>query len=197
MNWLKRSWVEGTFPTFDYFSIQFLFSSATILALSALMREPGCGNDREDFLLACSFLQQLERSGNYGAKEYLTHVEAIQATLAENLVDTGNNSVPSYMNIGAPTTPRSMDNGMMPMQMTSIPGAPLQDFLNQSNLDLEFMDTGGQWIDWQDVFWPQIKLPSTMQYPWDMCMITINVLPPVQPSAQMLSSLLSICSMLC
>jgi hypothetical protein len=164
MNWLKRSWAEGTFPTFDYFSMQFLFSAATILALSALMREPGCASDQEDFQLACSFLQQLERSGNYGAKEYFTHVEAIQATLAENLVGLTDVSPASYNFAGAPATPRSIENERMPMQMAQLQGAPLQDFLSQGNLlDLDFMDTGGQWIDWQDVFWPQIELPSTLQ----------------------------------
>jgi hypothetical protein len=163
MSWLKRSWTEGTHPTFDYFSTQFLFSSATILALSALMREPGCSNDREDFMLACSFLQQLERSGNYGAREFCTHVEAIQAALEENLASTEDNSVPSYHAFGAPTTPRSMVNGGLSLQIPPMSGAPLQDFLNQTNLDLDFMDTGGQWIDWQDVFWPQIELQSTMQ----------------------------------
>jgi hypothetical protein len=163
MNWLKRSWAEGTFPTFDYFSMQFLFSAATILALSALMREPGCSNDQEDFELACSFLQQLERSGNYGAKEYFTHVEAIQATLTEDLVALPHVSATNYNFTGAPATPRSIDNERMSMQIAQLQGAPLQDFLNQSNLDLDFMDTGGQWIDWQDVFWPQIELPSTLQ----------------------------------
>lgn len=164
MSWLKRSWTEGTYPPFDYFSTQFLFSSATILALSALMREPGCANDREDFMLACSFLQQLERSGNYAAREFCMHVDAIQAALVENLT-TGSEdtSALSCHVFGAPTTPRSMANGGVPMQMPLISGAPLQDFLDQSNLDLEFMDTGGQWIDWQDVFWPQMELPSTIQ----------------------------------
>lgn len=162
VSWLKRSWADGTFPTFDYFSMQFLFSSATILALSALMREPGCSNDREDFLLACSFLQQLERSGNYGAKEFCTHVEAIQATIANDLASVGGNSVLDHSTFGGPTTPRSLDAGIMPIQTNQMQGAPLQDFLDQSNLDLDFMDTGGQWIDWQDVFWPQIELPSAM-----------------------------------
>ena len=161
MSWLKRCWTEGTYPTFDYFSMQFLFSSATILALSALMRENGSNNDREDFLLACSFLSQLERSGNYGAREFCTHVEAIQTLLAEHLTAVDTNNLP-YNTFG-PATPRSMEHGQLSMPMTPMPGAPLQNFLDHNNLDLDFMDTGGQWIDWQDVFWPQIELPSAMQ----------------------------------
>ena len=163
MKWLKRCWTEGTFPTFDYFSMQFLFSSATILALSALMREAGSSSDREDFLLACSFLSQLERSGSHGAREFCTHVEAIQTTLAENLSAAADTASLPYNTFGPePATPRSLEQGQVSLQMGSMSGAPLQNFLDHSNLDLDFMDTGGQWIDWQDVFWPQIELSSTL-----------------------------------
>jgi hypothetical protein len=55
-----------------------------------------------------------------------------------------------------------MLDGILPMQSTAYPGAPLQDFLNQANIDLDFMDMGGQWLDWQDVFWPQVELNSNI-----------------------------------
>jgi proline utilization trans-activator len=161
MNWLKKSWADGTFPTFDYFSMQFLFSAATILALSTLLQSTGWAKDREDFLLACSFLQQLERSGNFGAKEFCTHTDAIQAVLIENL-DTGVSSRGTDVSFGNFTPPSAMLDGILPMQSTAYPGAPLQDFLNQANIDLDFMDMGGQWLDWQDVFWPQVELPSNI-----------------------------------
>ena len=84
----------------------------------------------------------------------------MQVTLTENLADLGNRSVLGHT---APPTPQNMDNGVASTQMPTMQGANLQNFLNQSNFDLDFMDTGGQWIDWQDVFWPQIELPSTLQ----------------------------------
>ncbi|KIW00320.1 uncharacterized protein PV09_08207 [Verruconis gallopava] len=161
MSWLKRIWADGTFQTFDYYSMQFLFSSATILALSSCMQEPGSVSDREDFSLACSFLQQLERSGNFGAMEFCTHFDAIQRVLSENLAPSGSMGDISAT-IATHNTPRGMNDITPPIQLPSMPGAPLQDFLNQSNLDLDFVEMGGQWVDWQDVFWPQIDLPATL-----------------------------------
>ncbi|KAF7186999.1 Proline utilization trans-activator [Pseudocercospora fuligena] len=140
---LKRSWTDGTFPTFDYFHMQFLFSSATILAISALLQSPGWTNDREDFLLGCSFLQQLERNGNFGAKEFSLHMEALKTTLREHLDDA----------MHLPPVPTMFNN--VPTPQPPLPNPPLQDFLNHPEIDLDFMDTGGQWVEWQDIFWPE------------------------------------------
>lgn len=148
MTLLKKAWAEGTFPTFDYFHMQFLFSSATVLVLSALLQGSGWANDREDFLLAGSFLQQLKGNGNFGAKEFCTHVEALQITLRENVDAPGQTglNVPGTSNVATPSV--------------SMPHPPLQDFLNHPEVgDLDFMDIGGTWIDWQDVFWPEMELP--------------------------------------
>ncbi|KAI5365110.1 hypothetical protein Slin14017_G050000 [Septoria linicola] len=150
MSLLKRAWAEGTFPTFDYFHMQFLFSSATILVLSALLQNSGWASDREDFLLAGSFLQQLERNGNFGAKEFCTHVEALKVTLHEN-IDAANGPEPA-----GPVVSNTSD---MPTPSVPLPNPPLQDFLNHPEIELDFMDTGGTWIDWQDVFWPEVELP--------------------------------------
>lgn len=134
MDLLKRSWADGTFLTFDYFHVQFLFSSATILALSALLQGTGWANDREDFLLACSFLHQLERNGNFVAKEFTTHIDALKAMLLE---DAGGDAT-----IGQPA---------------SIEHPPLQDFLNFPDIDLDFMETDPQWLEFQDVCWPEMQ----------------------------------------
>jgi proline utilization trans-activator len=134
MDLLKRSWADGTFLTFDYFHVQFLFSSATILALSALLQGTGWANDREDFLLACSFLHQLERNGNFVAKEFTTHIDALKAMLLE---DAGGDAT-----IGQPA---------------SIEHPPLQDFLNFPDIDLHFMETDPQWLEFQDVCWPEMQ----------------------------------------
>ncbi len=130
--------------------MQFLFSSATILVLSALLQNSGWAGDREDFLLAGSFLQQLERNGNFGAKEFCTHIEALKVTLHEN-IDTANGPDPA-----GPVLPGT-SNVLTPS--VPLPNPPLQDFLNHPVIDLDFMDTGGTWIDWQDVFWPEMELP--------------------------------------
>lgn len=136
MDLLKRSWADGTFLTFDYFHVQFLFSSATILALSALLQGPGWANDREDFLLACSFLHQLEQNGNLVAKEFSTHVDALKKMLLE---DAGGDAT-----IGQPTV---------------VENPPLQDFLDFPAIDLDFMETDAQWLDFMpgDLCWPEME----------------------------------------
>lgn len=159
MNLLKKAWTEGIFPALDYFHMQFLFSSGTILALSALLQNSGSANDREDFLLSCSFLQQLERNGSYGAKEFCAHADVLKAALQENLDTISASEIVSgpvgdAMSLAGATYP----NGHSTPQ-ASLPNPPLQDFLNNPEIDLDFMDTGGTWIDWQDVFWPEMDLP--------------------------------------
>jgi proline utilization trans-activator len=134
MDLLKRFWADGTFLTFDYFHVQFLFSSATILALSALIQGTGWANDREDFLLACSFLHQLKRNGNFAAKEFTTHIDALKAML---LADAGGDAT-----IGQPT---------------AVEHPPLQDFLDFPDIDLDFMETDAQWLEFQDVCWPEMQ----------------------------------------
>lgn len=151
---LKQAWAEGTFPTFDYFHMQFLFSSATVLVLSALLQGSGWANDREDFLLAGTFLRQLERSGNFGAKEFCTHVDALKITLYENIDAAAGLGQGGVATVG-------MSNGTT-TSSTPLPNPPLQDFLNHPEVDFNFMDQiGGTWIDWQDVFWPGMDLPPT------------------------------------
>jgi proline utilization trans-activator len=134
MDLLKRSWTDGTFLTFDYFHVQFLFSSATILALSALLQGAGWANDREDFWLACSFLRQLERNGNFAAKEFTTHIDALKAVLLE---DVGSDAT-----IGQPVVAEQ---------------PPLQDFLNFPDIDLGFMEMDAQWLELQDAPWPEMQ----------------------------------------
>ena len=134
MELLKRSWADGSFPTFDYFHVQFLFSSATILAISALLKGTGWANDREDFLLACSFLHQLEQNGNLAAKEFSTHVDALKAMMLEG---TGGDSTMG--------------------QSTAVEDPPLQDFLDFPDIDLNFMETDAQWLEFQELCWPETQ----------------------------------------
>ena len=134
MEILKRSWAEGSFPTFDYFHVQFLFSSATILAISALLKGSGWANDREDFLLACSFLHQLEQNGNLAAKEFSTHVDALKDMMIEGT-----------------------DGDATPGQPAAVDDPPLQEFLDFPDIDLNFMETDAQWLEFQELCWPETQ----------------------------------------
>ncbi|CAJ0551518.1 Ff.00g114480.m01.CDS01 [Fusarium sp. VM40] len=73
-----ESWVEGSFKTFDYFNTQYLFSSATILAISSLLDGPDSSEDRENFLFASQLMEKLRDSGSFSATEFCRHLEAIK-----------------------------------------------------------------------------------------------------------------------
>ncbi|EME43638.1 hypothetical protein DOTSEDRAFT_72863 [Dothistroma septosporum NZE10] len=158
---LKRAWTDGTIAAFDYFSTQYIFASATILALSCLLQSPGWTNDSEEFLLAVQFLQELDRNGNYAAKEYYTHIEALKVVVTDAINERtqGSSSTDTTTTFGGLsgsqvvavpdyTTPTASDG--------SLQYPPLQDFLNQPAIDLDFMETGGSWLDWNDIAWPEL-----------------------------------------
>lgn len=152
MELLKRAWTDGTVATFDYFNTQYIFSASTILALSVFLRGSDWSKDYEDFQLAVQFLQQLDRSGNHAAKEYFMHIDAIKTVLADNVrgeAALGNNLNPTASQL--PTTETAPQ--AFPFD-PAFPGPPLQEFLNLPAIDLDFMETGGTWLDWQDLSWP-------------------------------------------
>ncbi|KAI1451905.1 fungal-specific transcription factor domain-containing protein [Annulohypoxylon moriforme] len=71
-------WLEGSFKTFDYLNTQYLFSSATILAISSLLSGSEDSKDQEDFDFACQLLQKLHDSGSPAAAEFCRHIEAMR-----------------------------------------------------------------------------------------------------------------------
>ena len=75
-------WIDGSFATFDYFSTQYLFSAATILAVSALLGGPRSLKDEEDFEQATQLLTDLDKSGSFAAKEYSQHIAAMKADIS-------------------------------------------------------------------------------------------------------------------
>ncbi|KAF5532490.1 positive activator of transcription [Fusarium napiforme] len=71
-------WIDGSFATFDYFYTQYLFSSATVLAISSLIDGKECRSDKEQFESAAQFLHQLKENGNFAAEEFCRHVDAMK-----------------------------------------------------------------------------------------------------------------------
>ncbi|TID17807.1 Alternative oxidase [Venturia nashicola] len=61
---LSESWIEGAFAIFDYFHTQYLFSAATILAISALSDTRPENSDADEFETACQILSQLGQIGD-------------------------------------------------------------------------------------------------------------------------------------
>jgi proline utilization trans-activator len=75
---LMESWIDGSFPIFDYFNSQYLFSAATILAISSFLPSNKSQSDGEDFESAVQLIEQLKQNGNYGAHEFTRHFEAMK-----------------------------------------------------------------------------------------------------------------------
>ncbi|KAK7409283.1 hypothetical protein QQX98_008523 [Neonectria punicea] len=78
---IVESWIEGSFRTFDYFNTQYLFSAATILAISSLVGGPQGSKDREDFDFAGQLLEKLRDSGSFAALEFCRHIEAMKTDI--------------------------------------------------------------------------------------------------------------------
>ncbi|KAM0428491.1 hypothetical protein ACHAPT_006851 [Fusarium lateritium] len=80
---IVECWIEGSFRTFDYFNTQYLFSAATILAISSLVSGPEGAKDREDFDFASQLLLKLRESGSFAAMEFCRHIEALKMDIQD------------------------------------------------------------------------------------------------------------------
>lgn len=66
---------------FDYFDTQYMFSSATILALSISRDRSTSSADKDRLECLEQFLSQLKSSGNFAAAEFHQHISAITSLL--------------------------------------------------------------------------------------------------------------------
>ncbi|KAH7463272.1 hypothetical protein FOMA001_g18160 [Fusarium oxysporum f. sp. matthiolae] len=73
-----ESWIEGSFKTFDYFNTRYLFSAATILAISSLLDGTDSSEDRENFDFASQLIEKLRDSGSFSATEFCRLLEAMK-----------------------------------------------------------------------------------------------------------------------
>ncbi|KAM0542667.1 hypothetical protein ACHAPJ_012699 [Fusarium lateritium] len=78
---LLQFWANGNFPIFDYSYVRYLFSAATILAISSTLDREDAQSDKGKFDLATGFLQQLEQNGNPAAMEFYSHIKETQSIL--------------------------------------------------------------------------------------------------------------------
>lgn len=137
--------MDGSFAIFDYFSTQFLFSSATILAVSSLLGTKDSNEDGDKFQVSVELLDQLAQNGNFGAKEFSLHANAIKRTIQE-FVQKKNSGMadsseaeprPSYA-VDQEPQPLSGGSGITAGMALAEPS--LQEFLAQSDFDLQFFD---------------------------------------------------------
>jgi proline utilization trans-activator len=162
---LSEAWVQGKFAVFDYFYTQYLFSAATILALSALFDGKICRIDLDDFDTASDILSQLSLNGNFGAREFCLHISAIKLSMEassliarEDLYSTpvGQNMTEATQQFVLPYTSPMMTAGMALAEPT------LQEFLAQS--DRSFQLTNATGLDEiQTPFFPDLWVGDWMK----------------------------------
>ena len=158
---LTDTWIDGSFAIFDYTYTQYLFSAATILAISSVSIGQHDDSDKDGFESACAFLQQLQQNGNYAAKEFSMHLEAIRASLAafknpdmEVNVDPFMAAMSQFTPSG--TTPGSIHAPAMTAEM-ALAEPSLQDFLSQADFDPVFLDTQIQGDQFYGFYYPMLQ----------------------------------------
>ncbi|KAL8382334.1 hypothetical protein RB595_006222 [Gaeumannomyces hyphopodioides] len=81
---LKEAWIDGSFATFNYFYSQYMFSAATVMAVSSLLPSGADnGSDGEHFEAAASILNQVKNNGSFAGREFCRHMDAIKTAIAE------------------------------------------------------------------------------------------------------------------
>jgi len=88
---LTESWTNGSLMIFDYFDTQYMFSSATILALSISRDRSTSASDKDRLECLEQFLSQLKTSGNFAAAEFYQHISAITALIGAAEVQSDSN----------------------------------------------------------------------------------------------------------
>ncbi|CAN9446740.1 unnamed protein product [Alternaria alternata] len=133
---LTEAWIHGSLATLDYFDTQYLFSATAVLAISSLLQSPRSQADGDDFNNAVELLRQLAQSGNYGAKEFVKHMDAIEQSM-QLVADTSfaldrpqQPSVASAEQLLPPSS-EAMTAGM------ALADPSLRYFLSESDLDLQ------------------------------------------------------------
>ncbi|OPB43524.1 Zn2Cys6 transcription factor [Trichoderma guizhouense] len=157
---LTDSWINGRFMMFDYFYTQYLFTSATILAISSLLNQNGSQSDGELFDTAVQFLSQLKENGNFVAAEFKQHVDAMklfiaseEAKLQERRGDNTSTQPQNNRGItGGGSTSLLTSQDVAADMVLSEPF--FHDLLEQSIPDLDFIDASLSIDGTQGLYWP-------------------------------------------
>ncbi|KAI9148029.1 LOW QUALITY PROTEIN: putative transcriptional regulatory protein [Paramyrothecium foliicola] len=160
---LTDCWINGTFHIFDYFYTQYLFSAATVLAISGLLEWDGSTSDDDGFETATGFLVQLQRNGNNAAKEFCSHIEGIKGSILALRASASNGPAQSARNDlldKQDTSHTASAVGLMTAE-TALEEPSLQQFLSEEDLGIELFDP--QWLseDTQGIFGYQDDLAYT------------------------------------
>ncbi|KAI4595290.1 hypothetical protein KJ359_006964 [Pestalotiopsis sp. 9143b] len=166
---LAESWVDGSFLAMDYFDTLYLFSAATILALSSLLRGPGSAKDRDDFDTALQLLLELRGSGNCAAVEFSQHLESMKAWMARQAgvhpVGVGGSgalgddmAMPGGLGGGGDAGGMGFSSGSTPYNMTAgmaLAEPSMQAFLAQSDPNFQQIDLSILHHELDGFYWPE------------------------------------------
>lgn len=156
---LADSWINGTFTMFDYFHAQYLFTAATILAISSLLKENDSHNDRELFDTAVQFLSQLKEAGNFVAAEFKQHVDAMKLLFAfaeAEMQSRGGDNASIQLPTNRGITSGSSASLFAPQDITAdmVLSEPFfHDLLEQPIPDLDFIDASLSIDSAQGLYW--------------------------------------------
>jgi hypothetical protein len=157
---LMRSWLNGSFFTLDYLSVQYLFASATILAIGSLSSDSQAKSHQNDLESATHLLRQLSMLGNLAASEFCGHLDAVLRSIATFKASRGESSETSTMVQASPAAGRP-DTVTTEMALF---GPLVGDFLTQTETELGMPllldDSALDWSAWAGVLADQEPTPG-------------------------------------
>jgi proline utilization trans-activator len=153
---LTECWISGSFPTFDYFYTQYLFSVAFILAISSLLDERDYRNDADSFETAVQFLEQLGQNGNLAAKEFCWHIDSFKLGMEELRTSNQESSAQPAQWSGRSHDETGLfsEAGKRVTTEIALAEPSLQEFLAQPDFDLQFIDTSMYYEGLQTLYQP-------------------------------------------
>jgi proline utilization trans-activator len=163
---LTDSWINGSFPTFDYTYTQYLFSASIILAMSSLSKNREAYSDGEDFEAAAELLRELDQNGNYAAKEFSRHIGAIKTVLEtsrsaqeQSGLERGAHEPSRLRTMPKPSQHAGISSdGILDAPRTDLMEASLQEILSHDNLDLRFLEPSFSDDSSPTFFWPDVEM---------------------------------------
>ena len=157
-------WIRGSFPTFDVFHAQSLFSASIILALSSLRRRPDSRADGDDFESAVQVINQLDQNGNFPAKEFTKHIAAIK-TMLDRFASQGHNTGldPKFRSNSEPASAAApnLHRSDWPSDFASdtsgvdLAEQSLEQLLSQPGWDCQFLASSFLDSEFEAFVWPE------------------------------------------
>lgn len=155
---LSNSWIDGSLVALDYSDTQYLFSTATVLAISVLWNKNTSSLDKDRFDRLASFLQHLRDNGNFPAAEFMKHLTATKPlvdSMLQQSVDTDLSLAahgPEAQIAQNPPMPNHTNNLLSSGDMLLDP--IFQDLCAQPVADLSFIEEAMMFNENDALYWP-------------------------------------------